>query len=151
MAEEAAEETTETEAEQSDSAGTEDIERLNKALAAERKIRSTAEKQVKELSVKLESLEGQVPTLQKELLTERRKTFAVTKDVPVEAITGDTPEEWEAAAEKLLAWRADQAKPAEKPAKTTSSTSLKSGATGSDSRLDPQERAAAALRQMRHQ
>ena len=87
-------------------------------------------------------------TLEKELLGERRRTFAAAKGIPVAAVTGDTPEEWEASAEALLAWRAEQERPA-RPAKTTS-TSLKSGATGSDSRMNPQERAAAALRNMRH-
>jgi septal ring factor EnvC (AmiA/AmiB activator) len=97
----------------------------------------------------VQKLQENYTTLQKELNTERRKAFAAVKGIPVAAVTGDTPEEWEAAAEALLAWRAEQEKP--KTAKTTSSTTLKSGATGSDSRLDPQERAAAALRQMRHQ
>lgn len=90
-----------------------------------------------------------ISILEKELLTERRKTFAAAKSIPVAAVHGDTPEEWEASAEEILAWRAEQDKPA-KP-KTTSSSNLKSGATGADSRMDGQERAAAALRAMRRQ
>jgi hypothetical protein len=90
-----------------------------------------------------------ISVLEKELLTERRRAFAATKSIPVAAVHGDTLEEWEASAEEILAWRADQEKPT-KP-KTTSSSNLKSGATGTDSRLDGQERAAAAIRAMRRQ
>lgn len=36
-----------------------------------------------------------------------RKAFASEKGVPVSLITGDTPEQWEAAAEQALAWRGD--------------------------------------------
>lgn len=92
-----------------------------------------------------------ISALEKELLNERRKTFAATERVPVSAVTGDTPEEWKANVEELLAWRAAEEQPPEKPTKTTSSVTLKSGATGQDSRMDPKERAAAALRGMRRQ
>ena len=76
------------------------------------------------------------------------KNVAAAKGVPVSALTGSTPEEWEAAADALLEWRAAQ-QVQDKPAKPV--RGLKSGATSSDQILDAKERAAAAIRAMRSQ
>lgn len=94
--------------------------------------------------------EDRYNTLAGEFVQERRKVVAANKNVPAEYITGDTYEEMEASAEKFLTVLAEINKPT-KSAKPTTSSALKSGATGTDSRLDPQERAAAALRAMRQQ
>lgn len=74
-----------------------------------------------------------------------RVQVASAKGVPPNRINGSTREELEADAEELLSLL--KQKESEKP--KLPSTGLKSGATGSDSRLDPKERAAAALRSFR--
>jgi hypothetical protein len=88
--------------------------------------------------------------LEQELVRERERAgkanVAAAKGVPASALTGSTPEEWEAAADALLEWRAAQ-QVQEKTAKPV--RGLKSGATSSDQTLDPKERAAAAIRAMR--
>jgi len=78
-------------------------------------------------------------------LKELRHMVAEAKDVPVEFITGETQEEMEASAEKLKAYsqRLTEAKPP-RPAK-----GLRSGATGSDQRMNKQEQAVAAIRAYR--
>ena len=90
--------------------------------------------------------------LEVELASERehagKATVAAAKGVPVSALSGSTPEEWEEAADALLEWRAAQ-QVQEKPAKPV--RGLKSGATSADQTLDPKERAAAAIRAMRSQ
>jgi len=89
--------------------------------------------------------------LENELASERERagkaTVAAAKGVPVSALSGSTPEEWEEAADALLEWRAAQVQ--DKPAKPV--RGLKSGATSADQTLDPKERAAAAIRAMRSQ
>lgn len=75
-----------------------------------------------------------------------RVQVASAKGVPANRINGTTREELEADADELLTLIAKQ-KEAERP--KVPASSLKSGATGSDSRLDPKERAAAALRSFR--
>ena len=88
-----------------------------------------------------------ITQLQHELESERfntiRTTVASTKGVPAHRISGNTQEELEASAEAYLAEIADITK-ARQPRKT----GLASGATGSDNRLDPKEKAAAMLQQM---
>lgn len=85
---------------------------------------------------------------QNSLIKEMRRDVAAEKGVPANRIHGNTREELEASADELLAFIAEkinhqqQSKP--KPA-----TGLKSGATGTDSRMDPKERAAQALRTLR--
>lgn len=74
-----------------------------------------------------------------------RVQVASAKGVPANRINGTTREELEADADELLSLIAKQEK--ERP--KVPSPGLKSGATGSDSRLDPKERAAAALRSFR--
>ena len=88
-----------------------------------------------------------ITQLQQELESERfvtvRNTVASTKGVPAHRISGNTQEELEASAEAYLAEVADLTK-ARQPRKT----GLASGATGTDNRLDPKEKAAAMLQQM---
>lgn len=69
---------------------------------------------------------------------------AAAKGVPPNRLNGSTREELEADAEELAALIAKESKPKLPP------TGLKSGASGSDSRMDPKERAAAALRAYRN-
>lgn len=45
-------------------------------------------------------------------LTAERKAFAAEKGIPVELVTGATPQEWEASAAKALEWKG---KPADQP------------------------------------
>ncbi len=152
-----AEQATEVQAEQteetpSESAPPED-DGLKKALEAERKQRKTAEVKAKELEKRLSELEPKeqqfqqrLTALENELQNERlnsvKAEVAAEKGVPVSALVGDTREDLEAFADQLLEWRGKQEKP--KPTK-----GLKSGATSTDSSLDPMERAAAALRAYR--
>jgi hypothetical protein len=89
-----------------------------------------------------------ITQLQHELESERfntvRTTVASTKGVPAHRISGNTQEELEASAEAYLAEVADLTKATRQPRKT----GLSSGATGTDNRLDPKEKAAAMLQQM---
>lgn len=84
--------------------------------------------------------------LEKDLETERHNALktqvAFERGVPPHRISGSTVEELEASAEAYLNEVADIAKP------KAPKTSLKSGATGSDNRLDPKEKAAMMLQQM---
>lgn len=89
------------------------------------------------------SLETTVAQKDLEIL---RIQVASVKGVPANRINGKTREELEADADELLSLISKQ-KEAEKP--KLPSTGLKSGATGTDSRLDPKERAAAAMRSFR--
>jgi erythromycin esterase-like protein len=89
-----------------------------------------------------------ISALEKELEGERfntlRSQIASKKGVPAHRISGTTPEELEASADDYLAEVAELAKQQRpKP------SSLKSGATGSDSRVDPKEKAAGLLRSLR--
>lgn len=98
----------------------------------------------------LQKAQERAAVLEQELARERERAgkanVAAAKGVPASALTGSTPEEWEAAADALLEWRAAQ-QVQEKTAKPV--RGLKSGATSSDQTLDPKERAAAAIRAMR--
>jgi len=89
-----------------------------------------------------------ITQLQQELETERfntvRNTVASSKGVPAHRISGNSQEELEASAEAYLAEVADITKSTRQPSKR----GLASGATGSDSRLDPKDKAAAMLQQM---
>lgn len=89
-----------------------------------------------------------VAALEKELESERfnsqRSQVASKKGVPAHRITGSTLEELEASADDYLAEVAELAK-AQRSSRPNSG--LKSGATGSDNRLDPKEKAALAIRQ----
>ena len=89
-----------------------------------------------------------INALEKELESERfntvRSQIASKKGVPAHRISGATPEELEASADDYLAEVAELAKQQRpKP------SSYKSGATGSDNRMDPKEKAAQALRSLR--
>ena len=92
-----------------------------------------------------------ISALEKELTAERKKVYASERKVPAKFLAGDTPEEWAAAADEFLAYQAEQAQEKPRTVKPTSSANLKSGATGTDSRLDGQEKTAAAIRAMRRQ
>ena len=100
----------------------------------------------------LQKVSERAQQLEVELASERERagkaTVAAAKGVPVSALSGSTPEEWEEAADALLEWRAAQ-QVQDKPAKPV--RGLKSGATSADQTLDPKERAAAAIRAMRSQ
>ena len=87
-----------------------------------------------------------IAAIESELKTERHQalkaTVAASKGVPAKWLQGATVEELEASADDFLAELAARTKSEKRPAPA----GLKSGASSSDSRLDPQERAAAALR-----
>ena len=89
-----------------------------------------------------------ISQLESELASERngrlRADVAAEKGVPANVLTGNTREEMEAAADSLNEWRGTQETKKAVPAR-----GLKSGATNSDQLLDPMERAAQAIRQMR--
>lgn len=91
----------------------------------------------------LQKMADRIAAAENELKAERRNamkaTVSAAKGVPASALIGDTIEELEAHADELLAWRGKQ-----QQARAT--TGLKSGATSSDSRMDPKERAANAIR-----
>jgi hypothetical protein len=91
-----------------------------------------------------------IRALETELQAERhsnlRRDVAYAKGVPAERISGSTREELEQSADELLAFVAERSQPV-KP--TRPAAGLKSGASNTDSRMDPKERAAAALRQWR--
>jgi vacuolar-type H+-ATPase subunit I/STV1 len=106
--------------------------------ALEEASKSDQEKAVERISV-----------LESELASERsgrlRADIAAEKGVPANVLTGNTREELEAAADSLNEWRGTQ----ETKKKAVPARGLKSGATNSDQLLDPMERAAQAIRQMR--
>jgi hypothetical protein len=89
-----------------------------------------------------------IRTLETELQNERhgnlRRDVAAAKGVPADRISGASREELEQSADELLAFVAERTAP---PKPTRPAAGLKSGATGTDTRMDPMERAAAALRQ----
>jgi len=100
-----------------------------------------------EVKAVAQDAQQRITQLQQELEAERfttvRNTVASTKGVPAHRISGNTQEELEASAEAYLAEIADLTK-ARQPRKT----GLASGATGTDNRLDPKEKAAAMIQQM---
>lgn len=131
--------------------------RMSGRLARERaKFADYADLQAK--AAKLDELEMAAKTdsekqlerisqLEKELESERfnslRSQIATRKGVPAHRISGTTPEELEASADDYLAEISELTK-TQRP-----KSALKSGATGTDNRLDPKERAAQAFRQIR--
>ena len=90
----------------------------------------------------------EIAALKAELAGERdgrlRADVAAAKGVPSSALSGSTREELEASADVLNEWRGKQESKTVKPAR-----GLKSGAANSSEILDPMERAAQAIRQMR--
>jgi hypothetical protein len=74
-----------------------------------------------------------------------RHDVATAKGVPAERITGSTREELEQSADELLTFISEWAK-TKTPAKTPRPVGS-SGASNTENRLDPKERAAAAMRQ----
>lgn len=88
--------------------------------------------------------EQRIAAVENELKAEReqgiRKDVAADKGVPVGLLKGKTREECEAEADELLAFRGKVEKP--KPAGGALKTTF-----GSDTKLDPKERAAQLLRQ----
>ena len=90
----------------------------------------------------LQKMAERIAATENELRAERQNamkaTVSAAKGVPASALIGDTIEELEAHADELLAWRGKQ--------NARVAVGLKSGATSSDSRMDPKERAANAIR-----
>lgn len=139
-----------------------------KALESEREARKSLEKQLRETAKAREALESKVREFEDRDKTETEKAAARIKEleaalaekdsvlskkdrdilrrdvardkgVPVSAVTGDTKEEMEAAADDLLQWRGTQPK---------KSTGFQSGASAPNSAND-KEKAANAIRLMR--
>lgn len=131
-----------------------DLEKTLKALESERKERKETarraaelEKRLGELEPKEKQFQERLTALESELKNERlnalKSSVAAEKGVPVSALVGESREDLESFADQLLAWRGEPSKP--KP-----TTGLKSGASNADSRLDPMEKAAQALRRLRN-
>lgn len=104
-----------------------------------------------------QKLADQIAALQKQLSDKdgeiekaTRESVAATKGVPAGRLRGATREEMEADAEAYLAEIASLRDSATKRKPPTPTTGLKSGASSTgDSSANPQERAAAVLRQFR--
>lgn len=111
---------------------------------------SELKKQAEDATKARRTTEERLAAIEQELQAERhnalRASVAAEKGVPVHRINGATREELEADADDFLSFIKQQAKEA---APKPPPSNLKSGATGSDSRMDPKERAASALRTYR--
>lgn len=101
-----------------------------------------AKTEAQKLQDKLAEAENRAATAETNAL---RADVAREKGVPAKTLTGSTREELEASADELIAWRGEQKPNRGRPPVA----GLKSGATGSDTGATPQERAAAALRELR--
>jgi len=136
------------------SAETSDFKPITSQEEFEQRIKGRLNKQASKFSdyedVKAVAQDAQqrITQLQQELETERfntiRSQVASTKGVPAHRISGNSQEELEASAEAYLAEVADLTKSTRQSPKK----GLSSGASGSDSRLDPKEKAAVMLQQM---
>jgi hypothetical protein len=104
------------------------------------KLQEASKSEVQKVSERMAQLEKE---LESERFNNVRTAVASAKGVPAHRISGATPEELEASADAYLAEIADIAKP-----RPPRSGSLKSGATGSDNRLDPKEKSAAMIQQI---
>lgn len=105
------------------------------------KLQEASKSEVQKVSERMAQLEKE---LESERFNTVRTAVASAKGVPAHRISGSTVEELETSAEDYLAEVSELAK-AQRP----KATSYKSGATGSDNRLDPKDRAAAAVRNFR--
>jgi histone H3/H4 len=105
------------------------------------KLQEASKSEVQKVSERMAQLEKE---LESERFNTVRTTVASAKGVPAHRISGSTVEELETSAEDYLAEVSELAK-AQRP----KATSYKSGATGSDNRLDPKDRAAAVVRNFR--
>lgn len=130
-----------------------DYDDLKAAATELQQIKDASKTESQKLSDELTALKQQLAerddALQKETLKSLRAEVAATKRVPANRIHGATKEELEADADAYLAELAasEAAKPNRKP---PTATGLKSGASSNgDTSANPQERAAAALREMR--
>lgn len=102
-----------------------------------------AKTEAQKLQDKLAEAERRATTAETNAL---RADVAREKGVPAKSLTGSTREELEASADELIEWRGEQ----KQTSRTrTPAAGLKSGATGTDTNMTAQERAAAALREMR--
>lgn len=137
-----------------------------KALDSERGARKAAEKALREAQAALQAIEdkgkselqltiARAEAAEKKAAKELRGRIAATKGVPADSISGETEEELTEAADRLIAWKGDNAKPDPKPdatkkkAPAPGGTGLKSGASGNgDTKTDPKERAAEAIRRL---
>lgn len=121
------------------------------SAAAELKTIKDGEKT--ELQKALDRAEEAEKRAEKAEFTSLRNRVAATKGVPASSLTGKTEDELNASADELIAWRDQHApKPEPKQKRNPAGTGggLKSGATGSGGdALDPKEKAAAALRELR--
>lgn len=110
-----------------------------RAKAAEfDKLQEQSKSEIQKLADRVAATENE---LKAERLNTLKATVASAKGVPAKWLHGDTVEELEASADEWLADVASRAKPTKAPAPMG-----RSGATNSDNRMDPKEKAAAALR-----
>ncbi len=108
-----------------------------KAKAAEfDKLQDESKSELQKMADRIAATENE---LKAERLNAMKASVSAAKGVPASALIGDSIEELEAHADELLAWRGKQ---------TRATTGLKSGATSSDARMDPKERAANAIRSL---
>ncbi|WP_029925485.1 DUF4355 domain-containing protein [Nocardia otitidiscaviarum] len=130
-----------------------DYDDLKAAAAELQQIKDANKSESQKLSDELAALKTQLAekdqALQQEALKSLRAEVAAAKRVPANRLHGTTKEELEADADAYLAELAtvtETVKPNRKPP----ATGLKSGASSTgDASANPQERAAAALREMR--
>lgn len=115
-----------------------DYQELKSKAAKLDELETAAAEANKSWEERYKSLESTVAAKDLEIL---KVQVASAKGVPANRINGTTREELEADADELLSlMKQNEERPKVPP------SGLKSGATGSDSRMDPKERAAAALR-----
>lgn len=135
-------------------------EQLDKIVGAARKADKAKLVELQQKAKRLDEIEqasmseaekaaARVRELETQLEVERhgnlRRDVAAAKGVPAERISGSTREELEQSADELIAYIAERTATPPKPVRPAAG--LKSGATGTDTRMDPMERAANAVRQ----
>jgi hypothetical protein len=136
-----------------DNSGDSDFEPITSQQEFEKRIKGRLNKQAQkyadydQLRSSVSEAQQKISQLENELNSERnnvlRTQVASSTGVPAHRLSGSTIEEMEASAEQYLAEISELTK-SSKPARGVG----KSGATGSDNRLDPKEKAAAMLQQM---
>ena len=104
------------------------------------KLQEASKSEVQKVSERMAQLEKE---LESERFNTVRTAVASAKGVPAHRISGSTVEELESSADDYLAEVTELSK-AQKP----KATSYKSGATGSDSRMDPKTKSAAMIGQL---
>lgn len=114
-----------------------DYDALRAKAAEFDKLQEQSKSEIQKLADRMAATENE---LKAERLNNLKTTVASAKGVPAKWLIGDTVDELEASADEWLADVATRAKP--KPPAPMG----RSGATNSDNRMDPKEKAAAALR-----